>query len=412
MNSRGCLLACVVGLAAALNSHAQDVEPRQYVPIPFDPNFQAKFKDRLKFEKQLGPFKDLIRQIVADPKKFPVDPKQLKDFKLDDPQFKNALQDWAANDPQLKQALKDWIKQNPIDKQPEEFQRMHADLKKLLDQPKTPIPVPKTLPDLPKDLPKITPQKPPDNALPRAVENAMKNAENGRLGEWLKDSPAWRRAFEDLRVSLNNPNSKRWGMRDIENKLKWFEGKDWKFGEAALERIREMPRPNWERFRWDRPVPGLNRVRAPNLPGRLPDFSGPSLPTIGAGVSWLLFMIVLALLAWVLMRWAKKETKDSPISHAVTLGPWPVRPDRIATRAELVLAFDYLARLTLGLPAMFWNHRAIASQWSAKMPAVMSSATVLAELYELARYTQGDAALTEAEIVQARTALSQIAEAA
>ena len=412
MSYRFLILACMLGITFALTVRAQDDEPRTYVPIPFDPNFEAKFKDRLKFEKQLGPLKDLVRQIIADPNKLHIDPKQLKDFKLDDPQFKKALQDWAANDPQLKQALQDWISKNPVGKQPDDVKQMHDNLKTLLDQSKPPMADPKTLPEFPKELPKISQPPRPDNAIPRAVERAMQQAENSNLGEWLRDSPAWRRAFSDLKTSLDNPNNKRWGMRDIENKLKWFEGKNWKPAENALDRLREMPRPNWERFRWDRPVPGLGRVRAPNLPGGLPDFSAPSLPTIGVGVSWLLFLAVLALLVWLLLRWAKKQQGEATKSDAVTLGPWPVRADAVTTRADLVLAFDHLARLTLGAAAEYWNHRVIASQWSAKTPACTPVANGLAQLYEMSRYSQGDAALSETERTQARLAIAQIAEAA
>lgn len=403
MNYRYWMLACMLGCIVASKALAQDDEPRRYVPIPFDPNFEAKFKDRLKFEKQLGPFKDLVRQIIADPNKFPVDPKQIKDLKFDDPQFKKALQDWAQNDPQLKQALKDWISNNPVGKQPDDVKKMHDELKQLLDQPKAKIDVPKDLPKLP------PPAKLPDNAVPRAVENAMKKAENSNLGEWLRDSPAWRRAFTDLRASLNNPNQNRWGMRDIEKKLKWFEGQNWKLGENTLEKLREMPRPNWERFRWNRPV-GADRV--PNFAGRLPEFSAPSLPSMTVGVSWFLFVAVLVLVAWLMMRWAKKQQSEASRSDAVPLGPWPVRPDAVTTRAELVAAFDYLARLTLGVPALCWNHRVIASQWSAKIPANASEAAVLAQHYEIARYTPGEAALTETERTQVRSALAQIAETA
>lgn len=412
MNNHYWMLACLLGIAFSPSVLAQDDEPRSYVPIPLDPNFEAKFKDRLKFEKQLGPFKDLVRQIIADPNKFPIDPKQLKELKFDDPQFKKALHDWAANDPQLKQALQDWISKNPVGNQPDDVKQMHDNLKTLLDQSKPPMADPKKLPEFPKELPKMSQPPRPDNAIPRAVENTMKNAENGKLGEWLRDSPAWRRAFSDLKTALDNPNNQRWGMRDIENKLKWFEGQNWTPVENALDRLREMPRPNWERFRWDRPVPGLGGTRAPNLPGGLPDFSAPSLPTIGVGVSWLLFLAVLALLVWLLLRWAKKQQGEATESDAVTLGPWPVRADAITTRADLVLAFDHLARLTLGAAAECWNHRVIAAQWSAKTPACTPVADGLAQLYELARYTPGDATLSETERTQARSAIAQIAEAA
>src|SRR5258708_36547274 len=94
---------------------AQD-EPRQYKKFDISPMFEKLFKDRLQMEQQLGPLKDLIKKIAADPRKMPTDPDQLKGLKLDDDTVK-ALKEWVANDPKLRDALRDWWKQQPPGKQ-------------------------------------------------------------------------------------------------------------------------------------------------------------------------------------------------------------------------------------------------------------------------------------------------------
>src|SRR5262249_61802198 len=74
------------------------------------------------------------------------------------------------------------------------------------------------------------------------------------------------------------------------------------------------------------------------------------------------------------------------------LGPWPVNPARISTRAELIAAFDYLALLCLGRQARTWNHSAIGHSLASTKPEHHPAARELASLYEGARYApEGDA---------------------
>src|SRR5208282_1902210 len=69
----------------------------RYATFAIDPDYEAQLKNRLQMEKQLGPLKDLIKQIAADPKKLPFNLDNIKDLKLDDPQLKRAVRDWAAH---------------------------------------------------------------------------------------------------------------------------------------------------------------------------------------------------------------------------------------------------------------------------------------------------------------------------
>jgi hypothetical protein len=142
-----------------------------------------------------------------------------------------------------------------------------------------------------------------------------------------------------------------------------------------------------------------------------PNVGGPSYPSLSFGntVTWVLVAALCLLLGWTVLRWRKRST---PVTAArPALGPWPVRPDAVATRADLIRAFDYLALWTLGLAVKSWNHHAVARSWQDRSSACAASAAALASLYEQARYTNGADALPDVERDAARRALKQIAEA-
>src|SRR5437016_1124089 len=79
-----CLLACAAIVSIAVLAHAQPEEPRKYVEFKFNTNVEKALRDRLKMEKDLGPLKDLVKQFMADPSKFPITEKDLKNMKLED----------------------------------------------------------------------------------------------------------------------------------------------------------------------------------------------------------------------------------------------------------------------------------------------------------------------------------------
>src|ERR1043165_1920782 len=141
-------LMCLVGLVVvAADASAQrnfetdpNAPPQRYKPFPITPDFESMLNNRLQREKQLAPFKDLIKQIVADPEKFPLDADRLKSLKLDDPQFKRAVLDWIDDNPSLRDALRDWVKQHPPGGQTPPVQQLQKKLQSILDNPpgKTP----------------------------------------------------------------------------------------------------------------------------------------------------------------------------------------------------------------------------------------------------------------------------------
>jgi hypothetical protein len=378
-------------------------ERRDYVRFPITKDAEALIKERLQMEKQLGPFKDLVKQILDDPNKFGIDPEMFKDVPLDDPKLKKAVQAWAQSDPTIKKAVKDWVERMPKDQRPD-VQKLQKELKQVLDPPTPkPRPVEPNVPIGPKPL------EPKEDPLAKVAEKAMEQAERTKVGEWLRGSEAWKQAFRDLRGLGQRPDAN--GLKDSAwlGKLGITPDKVVSLTDNTLQRLRQLPRPNMERWRWERPVPGLGNLPTPDLTApRLPTLNSPSWPSLGTAATWLLLLAFLLAAAWQLRRWTgRKRAKDD---HRAGLGPWPVRPEAVATRAELVQAFDYLALWSLGLGVKTWNHRAVVERWAELSPSSTSAAHALAALYEIARYTEGEEALPDAVREQARRSLLQLRE--
>jgi hypothetical protein len=379
-----------------------DPDRRPYVTFDIDKDAAGIIEKRLKLEKDLAPFKEFVNLVLADPKGVHADfLKKLGGAQFKDEKLKQAFQNLLNNDPALKNGLRDWIKNNQANIRSGEAAKSLKELEGALQETK-PRPTntdPGTqTPDM-----KSKADAKPNETISKAIQDEMKQVENSPLGDWLKNSPAWQQAFRDLRNSMENPQASKWKL----SKLLTPDGKAWKLGEAAVERIKNMPRPDLERWNPKLSLPGLGSIPTPNLgPPALPTFSRPPL---SAGAAWLLLAALCLLAGWQMMRWSQRSAVG--FDSRVRLGPWPVRPDDVATRTDLVQAFDYLAILTLGFDAKSWNHQAIARRWCANSPANAPTANALARLYEQARYTDGPSELTQPQRDQARQALLQLAEA-
>jgi hypothetical protein len=147
---------------------------------------------------------------------------------------------------------------------------------------------------------------------------------------------------------------------------------------------------------------------APDLPSA--SVSGPS---VGSGMMllWLLAGVLLLTLIWRLggsLLMSQAHTSDG-----WRLGPWPVDPRQVASRGELVKAFEYLACRLLGPEALHRHHRDLAEQMAAIRPTPARRAALagLEILYEQARYAPPDEPLPESCLADARRDLSLLAEA-
>ncbi len=134
----------------------------------------------------------------------------------------------------------------------------------------------------------------------------------------------------------------------------------------------------------------------------------------GAGGSWLPVILFIAFAVIGLILWKFwpmiKNRGESPAAQAVrSLGNWPVDPRTIATREELVRAFEYLSILLCGDAARVWNHLTIARALRKQIPASDLVADELAKLYELARYTPASEAMSPSSLADARRCLCHLA---
>jgi hypothetical protein len=170
-----------------------------------------------------------------------------------------------------------------------------------------------------------------------------------------------------------------------------------------------------------------DRLRSLDLAGRLRNLHLPSLPSGGMhavslpsaprasgagvlqGLLWALVLLTLAAVLWRSLRWYREQAANA---DGWKLGPWPVRPEAVATREQLVSAFEYLALLCLGPVALACNHLDLASRLGAREGTDVEKRRAvehLARLYERARYAPANEALPPEALTAARRDLCLLA---
>lgn len=159
-------------------------------------------------------------------------------------------------------------------------------------------------------------------------------------------------------------------------------------------------------------LPSLLRLDWPNgsAVGGAPAVSTADGPSGGtwAVLIWLVAAAAGAYALWKLLTTARRMGSASA-DIGWRLGPWPVNPAGVATRQDLVRAFEYLSLLLLGPAARAWNHVEIAARLGAADRERRRMADHLAALYEQARYAPGDEPLPAADLDGARHELCLLA---
>ena len=377
---------------AALSASAQvrmepgtglkDSKPSRYIEFPFEVDADALIRQHLADAERLDQFKKLVEALLRDPQR-KIDPKLIEGLKPKDPDDQRRLAEWIKKTIQAK-------KPNP------------DELRKLQELVKPPPPD-EAGPDRVLPPPDHTPPPPPVEEEPGRdfMKNVMERAQDSRLGNVLRDAPAWQKTLDNLKSSMLKPQEgPGMDLRRLAGaleKLKLPEGR-W------FERLGELKPARLPRTDWSPPAPprvAMPSVGTPSLPG---------LSDLGTLAIWLLCLAVCAFFLWQASRWLKHSSGGR--RAAPGLGPWPVDPGQIATRGDLVKAFDYLAVLTFGFKARPWNHRAVARSLAERGTPLTAAADLLASLYEEARYTEGDEALPAEQRDQARRVLTQLSGAA
>jgi hypothetical protein len=252
-------------------------------------------------------------------------------------------------------------------------------------------PSPETKPPPVSASPSVTPTPPP---VPPPASGAMKehlrDIADALADSPLADSPAFRRMVASInRVKTPQaPGFVGWDRR-LEQ---WLE----RFATVGSH----MPKLSWPKADLSARGPRGRPVAGPVAP---PDAAGSGTEL----VSVLLGAATAGLIAWGLLR--RRGLIGPGARGGWRLGPWPVRPEAVGTRDELVRAFEYLALLRLGPVARNRNHRDIAAGLGAEDEARRPAAERLAGLYEQARYAPPDEALPDADLADARAALSLLA---
>jgi hypothetical protein len=208
-------------------------------------------------------------------------------------------------------------------------------------------------------------------------------------------------------------------LNDMAARASQARGQTSRFADRARGLTRFMPRmssllPKGLFGRSPQPhFPSLPRfgsmLSTPNLGG----MSGITTAGVGKVILSILFLGVLGFIFWRAGTWWEKHRER--LQKAWRLGPWPVLPGEVSTRADLVRAFEYLSLLRLGLAARTCHHLELAERIG-DQPALdrdrrREAAATLASLYEQARYTPEDETLSPESLARARRELSYLAGA-
>jgi hypothetical protein len=375
-------------------------DERRYDPVPLQGNLDVILKQLLLRADEDEDLAKLLDALRANPQAKGFDPKLLDQLKM------------AANDPWLRGDMLDLARrfQNGdfAGQDRGELWKQLEKLSRALDGQFS-DPGASTIPfTMPKMLPGGADLPPPDpgmeDRLARMAKDWLKDMDQSRVGDYLRESPAWQNTLRDLERAVPTSGSGRFDwLGRVPDKLRlpdtWLPRlNDWA---GRMPKVKLPNLPNW-RFN----PPNLGRW-SPSFGGP-PSFSAPSLGSISVSdnLYWALAPLLIALMAWVFYQ---KLGRDSAMDRSgVRRGPWPVDPARVTTRTQLVQAFDYLALLLLGDEVRTWNHVAVAKKLGEKAPR-RPAAGALAQLYELARYTPGDDVLSPEAQAAARRHLVALA---
>ena len=367
----------LVLVASLAQPKLQPAEPPRYVPIPLPDNAEQLLKSIQIDRAAISPeFADRVRD-AAEKMRLQV-PTDLPNLGTEPKGYEKIAREYLRTHPDLANGIK-------ID--PKDV------IKFLEDNPSiAPKMSDAVAPEPPNPLPAAPKSQTLDQRLGRWLADWLQNEDTGgRLVEMMRDSPGFKDALDDLLRSMREVDGG-WqpDLPDMPNQ----------FDPPRLPRIGELPKlgvPDLSGAAgW---MPKMPRLEMPRF--TLPQFlnlSSPELPDLGGDWPQILVAVVLVVGLLAAMRiWA---TTSSAAANRALL---PV-PAAIATRAQLLQAFEALALNRFGDEARPWNHRLVAHRFGGG-PAIES----LTRLYEQARYAPGDAPLSAGDRESANRSLTQLA---
>ncbi|MGE3805523.1 MAG: hypothetical protein AB7K24_12680 [Gemmataceae bacterium] len=393
-----------------------EVRARSHIDIPSNPVF-----DKADLERRLKDFK--VR--VQSQKKIDGFAKAQK--------LLDSLPEAQRNEAKkLVEPLMKLVENNDregAEKYIEQLKQQMPELKKLLEQMQSGMPM---LPDGPgPDTPDPDPRPPttPDKAQVRPLPPPVpvnrltpeELAQRTEFAEWLL-----KQARQLENTSLGQSPLVRQLGRDLERYARegLLAGQRASANNPFLQKMINLsqglrPSAMWSRIGLpDMPslyVPGFNttlpRFRPPApAPGLAVPRLRPQTPDVGVGVTLLgvLVVLTLGLALWRLLALYRPHANHARAEKRY-LGKWPVRPDDIRDGQDLILAFEHLSLCRLGVEVRTWNHREIAAALGCTDPEENRLAQLLADLYEQARYAPAGEPIPEEVLPSARRALASLA---
>lgn len=242
-------------------------------------------------------------------------------------------------------------------------------------------------------------------ALPRPLEDRAAEWGREQIGQFVRDLDQW----------LESPSGQSWAayLKTLAQRYEESGRATAALRDQASRLSRYLPRVSDYLPRTPLPTPTPTLPRMPSIgPLPLPSALAPgSLASSGRGALWLVGLIAVAALLW----WGRGVVFGLPpvARRGWQIGPWPVRPGDVATRGDLVRAFEYLALLRLGPDARTHHHLDLAARLGGQ-PDVdpdrrRDAASFLARLYETSRYAPEDTPLVAEELLRARRDLGYLA---
>ena len=426
------LWVCASLLLVAPTSRAQDwgdvipsnQRPSHIIIIDGGTSADAEnlLRSRLHLAQKNTELEKLAADIIRDPDKYHLDKADLRKLAARQAGSGNPLpHDLDPSNPEVKKALQQALEGRSAtipDGKDEEARRIGEQLHNLANrQPDSrfpppplelkPLPPPSGMPPHPtpgNTMPSTGNGPQPSMSRPAQAPSSPTTANNSR---WLRsftnalgnspltDSDSLRAFVATLAENRRSESSTREERKFGENPL----GKSLGGLDRHLPGKFDLPDLKWSAPRTD--------IRTPS-PRPSADINGES---VGMVASIIVLVALSVLAAWGLWRFGP-PTRWRRAGKTEGLGPWPVSPHAVHTRAELIRAFEYLAVLLLGRAARSLNHLDIAVGLVNREPERRDAADRLAHAYEQARYAPPDEPLPEEELLAARRDLCLLAGAA
>jgi hypothetical protein len=410
-----CLAVLVAAVGAAPAGGQQPANP-SHIEVPFTRPPTGQFTDFLKSRDRTRLSDEERAQLEEAFKR-----DELKNFARAQPEFKDLLDkqdNLHIDDPKAKELLEQFLKRNPsfegkanVSQPGLPFGLDGETIRRFLNEPRREGGFQPPSGSPPGDeLPK-SPSPAAGQPMPSGPHNPSRPQEHPRDPSWAERREELRKSFTQILRESPLANSET--VRDIGRKLsRSFSeagegGMDWddwleqmpRLGNWLPRGLPTLPKPDWSARRSAVSAPGMGSLNTPD---------GGTL----SAVVWLAAAVLAAALVWKVLT-ARRTSGTSSTQPAWKLGPWPVHPGEVATRQDLIHAFEYLSLLIFGPVARAWNHRDIAFRLGEQLGAAgderRRAADHLAALYERARYAPPADALPDGEAREARRDLCLLA---